>query len=62
MMRGFIEIITRRSLLRCERGATAVEYTLILAMIVLVMITALTNVANKTIRMWNNVATEVTNN
>lgn len=61
-MRGLIEIIVRWGVLRCERGATAVEYALILAMIVLVMITALTNVANKTIRMWNNVATEVTNN
>ncbi|HAF42402.1 MAG TPA: Flp family type IVb pilin [Sphingobium sp.] len=59
-MRGLFEIITRRGLLRCERGATAVEYALILAMVVLAMITALTSVANKTIGMWNNVATEVT--
>lgn len=60
MMRGLIEIIARRGLLRCERGATAVEYALILAMVVLAIIVALTNVANKTITMWNNVATEVT--
>ncbi|NWK95730.1 Flp family type IVb pilin [Sphingobium lactosutens] len=59
-MRGLIEIIARRGLLRCERGATAVEYALILAMVVLAIIVALTNVANKTITMWNNVATEVT--
>ncbi|HUD91020.1 Flp family type IVb pilin [Sphingobium sp.] len=59
-MRGLIEIIARWGLTRCERGATAVEYALILAMVVLVMIVALNNVANKTIGMWNNVATEVT--
>lgn len=59
-MRGLIEIIARWGLLRCERGATAVEYALILAMIVLAIIVALTNVTNKTIGMWNNVAAEVT--
>ncbi|QGP80204.1 Flp family type IVb pilin [Sphingobium sp. CAP-1] len=59
-MRGLIDILTRWRLVRCERGATAVEYALILAMVVLAMITALTNVANKTTGMWNNVATEVT--
>lgn len=59
-MRGLIEIFARLGLARCERGATAVEYALILAMIVLAMIAALTNVANKTTGMWNNVANEVT--
>lgn len=58
-MRGVIEMLARRGLTRCERGATAVEYGLILALICLAMITALTNVANKTNGMWNNVATEV---
>jgi pilus assembly protein Flp/PilA len=58
-MRGFIESISRLGLLQCQRGATAVEYGLILALICLAMITALSNVANKTIGMWNNVATEV---
>ena len=51
-----------RKLRASERGATAVEYGLILALIVLVMLSALTNVATKTIKMWNHVATEVTNN
>ncbi|OAN53627.1 Flp family type IVb pilin [Sphingobium sp. TCM1] len=61
-MRGLFEIITRRGLLRCERGATAVEYALIIAMVVLAMTAALSNVADRTIGMWNNVATEVTKN
>ncbi|MFB0873676.1 MULTISPECIES: Flp family type IVb pilin [unclassified Sphingobium] len=58
-MRGLWTIIARSGLGRCERGATAVEYALIIAMIVLVMVAALTSVANKTIGMWNNVANEV---
>lgn len=59
-MRAFIKSIARRGFWRCDRGATAVEYGLIIAMIVLAMIAALNNVATKTIGMWNNVATEVT--
>ncbi|WP_298401488.1 Flp family type IVb pilin [Sphingobium sp.] len=59
-MRELIEIIARWGLMRCERGATAVEYALIIAMIVLAMLAALNNVANRTTGMWNNVATEVT--
>ena len=38
-----------------EHGATAVEYGLICAMIVLAMLTALNGVANETIKMWNDV-------
>jgi len=45
----------------CKRGATAVEYGLIIAMIVLAMIGALNHVATKTNSMWSNVANEVTN-
>lgn len=45
----------------CERGATAVEYGLIIAMVVLAMIGALTEVATKTNNMWSRVANEVTN-
>ncbi|BBF69527.1 MULTISPECIES: Flp family type IVb pilin [Sphingomonadaceae] len=59
-MRALVEMLARLGLFRCERGATAVEYGLIIAMIVLAMIAALNNVANKTTGMWNNVATEVT--
>lgn len=58
-MRGPIRSIARPGLLKCERGATAVEYALILALVVLAMIAALSNIATKTIGMWNNVATEV---
>jgi pilus assembly protein Flp/PilA len=59
-MRALVEMLARLGLLRCERGATAVEYGLIIAMIVLAMVAALNNVATKTTDMWNNVATEVT--
>ena len=43
-----------------ERGATAVEYGLILAMIFLAMVGALTVVASTTTDMWNNVTEAVT--
>jgi len=42
---------------RDEQGATAVEYGLILAMIVLAMMAALNGVANETIRLWGTVQT-----
>ena len=44
-----------------ERGATAVEYGLIVALIVLALIGGLKAVAGTTITMWNNVADKVTN-
>jgi pilus assembly protein Flp/PilA len=43
-----------------ERGATAVEYGLILAMIFLAMVGALTVVASTTTEMWNDVSEAVT--
>ena len=58
-MRRLIEFLARSPLARDTRGATAVEYALILAMVVLAMIAALSNVANKTTGMWNNVSNEV---
>lgn len=42
-----------------ERAASAVEYALILALIVLAMMAALQQVASSTINMWNNVSTQV---
>ena len=48
-------------LARCTRGATAVEYGFILALIVLVMIAALTELAGSTTGMWNNVSNKVQN-
>ncbi len=42
-----------------ERGATAVEYALIISFIVLSMIVGFSNVAGTTTNMWNNVANSV---
>ena len=42
-----------------QRGATAVEYGLILALIFLAMIGALGGVADVTIEMWGNVSNAV---
>ena len=49
---------TRRlsALRRDERGATAVEYGLIISMIVLAMVGALIEVAGATGNMWNKVS------
>lgn len=49
-----------RSLARCQRGATALEYGLILALIVVVIIGAFSLVAERTNDMWNYVSKEVT--
>lgn len=46
-------------LFRCRRGATAVEYGLILALIVLAMMSALIALADTTTGMWTNVSTAV---
>jgi pilus assembly protein Flp/PilA len=50
-----------RELLASQRGATAVEYGLIIALVVLAIIGALSSVATKTNAMWSNVANEVNN-
>ncbi len=46
-------------LIRNEKGASAVEYSLILALIVLALIAGLQMFANSAIGMWNGVATNV---
>ena len=46
--------------IRDERGATAVEYGLIIAVIVIAMIAALAQVATSTIGMWESVEENVT--
>jgi pilus assembly protein Flp/PilA len=46
-------------LIRDERAATAVEYGLIISMVVLAMVAALGNFAGSTTQMWNNVSQEV---
>ncbi|MFT3967481.1 MAG: Flp family type IVb pilin [Sphingobium sp.] len=50
------------ALRRDQKGATAVEYGLILAMVFLAMIMAVKTVATKTNDMWSRVSNEVTNN
>ncbi len=53
---------TLRRLLRDSRGATLVEYALIIALMVIAMIVALRGVADSSTNMWNNVSTTVTEN
>ncbi|MDQ4088399.1 MAG: Flp family type IVb pilin [Pseudomonadota bacterium] len=48
------------SIFKDERGGTAVEYGLILALIFLAMVGAVTRFSDTTIGMWENVANEVT--
>lgn len=45
--------------LRQQRGATAIEYGLILAVMVIAMIVGLTALADSTTGMWNTVDTKV---
>lgn len=56
-MRAVARLINR--LMRDRRGATAVEYGFILALIVLAMMASLMSVANVTIGMWGNVSNDV---
>jgi pilus assembly protein Flp/PilA len=42
-----------------DEGATAVEYGLILALVVLAAMGAIVKIANSTISMWGNVADQV---
>ncbi|MCW6529342.1 MULTISPECIES: Flp family type IVb pilin [Sphingomonas] len=51
--------ITR--LVAARRGATAVEYGLIVALIVITMIASFEGVASVTTGMWNNINSAVTN-
>jgi pilus assembly protein Flp/PilA len=48
----------RGALLADQQGATAVEYGLICALIVLIMLTGLYSLAGTTISMWNNVSSK----
>lgn len=52
----------RQNIQQSERGATAVEYGLICALIVIAMMGALTTLGSKTVGKWNNVAAEFSNN
>ena len=48
-----------RRLLLNQRGATAVEYGLIVALVVLAMFGALQTVGGQTGSMWSNISTKV---
>lgn len=49
-----------KQLMKDRRGATAVEYGLILALVFLAMVMAVRGVAQSTVSMWDNVSNEVT--
>jgi len=51
-----------KALLSSQKGATAVEYGLILALIFLAMVASLSQVAEKTNNMWGNVSNKVIGN
>lgn len=50
-----------RQLAKSRKGATAVEYGLILALVVLAMFSALQGLASTTTGMWDNVSNKVQN-
>lgn len=57
-MRPLLNIV--RALRRDNRGATAVEYGLIVGLIVVALIASIIALANVTTGMWNDVSTKVT--
>jgi pilus assembly protein Flp/PilA len=52
-------IRTVARVMREKRGATAIEYGLIIAFVVIAMIAGLTALADTTTGMWGNVSTKV---
>ncbi len=50
---------TLNRLIRDKLGATAIEYALIMALIMLALVGGVANFGNALGNMWNNVATEV---
>ena len=57
MRKGLVRL--SRRLTASRRGGTAIEYGLIVALIVIAMIASLKAFANATTGMWNEVDTEV---
>jgi pilus assembly protein Flp/PilA len=51
-----------RRLIADTKGATAVEYSLIIALIMLAIVSAVSGVASTTTGMWNNVSSIVAEN
>jgi pilus assembly protein Flp/PilA len=49
-----------RMLARCELGATAVEYGLICALIIITMIAGLKTLAGGSASMWGQILTDIT--
>ena len=49
-----------RALMTCDRGATAIEYTLIASLIAVAAITAMTSVGGKISNVLSNVANAMT--
>ncbi|MGD9811740.1 MAG: Flp family type IVb pilin [Sphingobium sp.] len=58
---GIAPLGHRRSVFKCQRGATAMEYGLILALIALAVLSSMTFVATETINMWGNISNAVVN-
>ncbi|UYY77672.1 Flp family type IVb pilin [Sphingomonas sp. R1] len=56
-MRALIHLL--RALASAQRGATAVEYGLVVALIVLAMIAGLTSLGNATGQLWGNMSQKV---
>ncbi len=52
-------LVKSRAVLRCQAGATAIEYGLIVALIFVVMAGSLRLVAGKAILMWDGIAVNV---
>lgn len=50
-----------RAVVRDTTAATAIEYGLILSLVVITMLASLAGLANITISMWNDVSTKVQN-
>lgn len=50
-----------RRMLRDTRAATAIEYGLIVSLVVIAMIASFMTVADTTTGMWNNISSKVSN-
>jgi pilus assembly protein Flp/PilA len=50
-----------RGIVKSQEGATAVEYGLIVSLIVVAIIGAIDSVADSTINMWNGVSENIVN-
>jgi pilus assembly protein Flp/PilA len=48
-----------RNFAKCQKGATAVEYGLIVSLLVIAMLAALGNVADTTTGIWNSISNEI---